>query len=90
MKSKSTTAPEAPKNQGEGNREAGRRYNEDQHRFVESGKVPQAARDAAPDSAAEAAELRRAEQAGRSHAKGEDPTVPGANATPKSKQNPRG
>ncbi|MEO6031056.1 MAG: hypothetical protein ABIP61_03980, partial [Burkholderiaceae bacterium] len=85
MKPKTTTDPGTSKNQGEGNREAGRRYNEAQHRFVASGKVAQAAGAAAPDNAAEAAELQRAEQAGRSHAKGEVPTVPGANATAKAK-----
>jgi hypothetical protein len=74
--------PQAPDNQGEGSRDAARRYDESQRRFVESGRVPQAADDAAPQSPAEADELRRAEEEGRSHAKGEDPTVPGANAKP--------
>ena len=83
MKSKTTPTPDAPKNQGEGNREAARRFNEGQHRFVESGKVAKAAKEAAPGNAAEASELERAEQVGRSHAKGEDPTVPGANAAAK-------
>lgn len=57
-------------NQGEGNREAARRYNEDQQRFVQTGKAEAAARGAAPAS----------EREGRRHAKDEDPTVPGANA----------
>lgn len=69
------------KNQGEGNRDAARRYDEAQHQFVESGKVDEAARRAAPKDEAEARELKRAEEAGKSHAKGEDPTVPGANKT---------
>ena len=71
---------QAPDNQGEGNRDAARRYDESQRRFVESGRVPQAAQDAQPGSAQEAEELKRAEDEGRSHAKGEDPTGPGANA----------
>lgn len=69
-----------PKNQGEGDREAGRRFNEDQKRFVDAGRAPEAARRAAPRDAEEKAALERAEKAGRSRAKGEDPTVPGANA----------
>lgn len=69
-----------PKNQGEGDREAARRYDEAQQAFVQSGQVPQAAADAAPTSPEEAEELARAEQAGKARAKGEDPTVPGANA----------
>lgn len=67
------------KNQGEGNRDAARRYDEAQQKFVEAGKVDEAARRAAPENEEEARELKRAEQAGQSHAKGEDPTVPGAN-----------
>jgi hypothetical protein len=69
-----------PKNQGEGDREAARRFNEDQKRFVDAGRAPEAARKAAPRDAAEKAGLERAETEGRSRAKGEHPTVPGANA----------
>lgn len=58
--------------QGEGNYEASRRYDEAARRFVKTGKVEQAARDAAPRSPAEAEELRRAEEEGKSHAK-DDP-----------------
>lgn len=53
--------------QGEGNYEAGRRYDQAARRFVKTGKVDQAARDAA-----EAEELRRAEEEGKSRAK-DDP-----------------
>lgn len=67
-------------NQGEGNREAARRYNEDQQQFVQSGRAEAAAGRAAPDDADDAAEMSRAEREGRRHAKGEDPTVPGANS----------
>lgn len=58
--------------QGEGNYEAGRRYDQATRRFVKTGKVDQAARDAAPRDAAEAEELRRAEEEGKSRAK-DDP-----------------
>jgi hypothetical protein len=61
--------------QGEGNYEAGRRNDEAQKRFVDSGKVEKAADDAAPKSEAEAEELRRAEDKGKSHAKDEDPDI---------------
>jgi hypothetical protein len=88
MKAK-PSAPTPSKNQGEGDTEAARRYNEDQKQFVESGAVNDAARRAAPRSDQEASELLQAEQAGRRKAKGEDPTVPGANAQPKTKSKVR-
>ena len=61
--------------QGEGDYEAGRRYDKASRDFAESGKVEQAARDAAPHDAREAEELKRAEEAGKSHSKGEGPLV---------------
>ena len=36
------------RNQGEGDREAARRFNEDEQKFVQSGRVGEAARQAAP------------------------------------------
>jgi len=61
--------------QGEGNYEAAKEYDQAQRKFVKSGKVDAAARNAKPKSEAEAKEMQRAEEAGRSHAKGEDPAV---------------
>jgi hypothetical protein len=61
--------------QGEGNYDATKRYDKAASDFAKSGKVEQAARDAAPKTAEEAAEMARAEKAGRSHTKGEDPAV---------------
>ena len=61
--------------QGEGDYEAARRYDKAQHDFVEAGKVDDAARKAAPRSPEEEAQLREAERKGRSHAKGEAPTI---------------
>lgn len=55
--------------QGEGNYEAARRHRQSAEDFVASHDVQAEAREAAPDSAEEAEELRRAEQEGRSHAK---------------------
>ena len=55
---------------GEGNYAATRQYNRATKRFVESGRVERAARDAAPRSPEEAAEMKRAEQAALLRAKG--------------------
>ena len=63
------------KNQGEGNREAARQYNEATRKFVESGKVEDKAREAKEVDATEQAELEKAEEAGKKHAKEEDPEV---------------
>lgn len=59
--------------QGEGNYSATRRYDESARKFVNSGKVQEAARAAEPGSPEEAEELKRAETAGKAHSKGEDP-----------------
>jgi len=66
----------AQKNEGEGNKTAARHYNEDQHRFAQSGEVDQKAKEAerAIDSG-EGKELQHAEKVGKSHAKGEDPAL---------------
>ena len=69
------TTPSKDKVQGEGDYDAGRRYDKASRDFAESGKVEPAARDAAPEDAREAAELEQAEQKGKSHAKGEDPLL---------------
>ena len=55
--------------QGEGNYDAAREYNAEQQEFVASGKVPAAARAAAPKSDAEQAEMLEAERVGKEHAK---------------------
>jgi hypothetical protein len=58
------------RNEGEGNRTAAKQYNEAQRKFVESGKVEEAAKDAEHALETEEAEtLKRAEEEGRSHAK---------------------
>ena len=61
--------------QGEGDYEAGRRYDKASREFAHSGRVEPAARDAAPEDTREAAELERAEQQGKSHSKGEGALV---------------
>jgi hypothetical protein len=61
--------------EGEGSYTGSKNYNERTKKFVQSGKVDKAARDAAPKSEQEAREMKDAERAGRKHAKGEDPAV---------------
>jgi hypothetical protein len=70
--------------QGEGDYNAARRYDKSAREFAESGKVEEAARDARPTGPGEADELRRAEEEGKSHAKGEDPALyrPGKDQQP--------
>lgn len=58
------------KNEGEGSRTAAKQYNDTTKKFVESGKVERAAKDAERAiEGDEAEELKRAEEKGRSHAK---------------------
>jgi hypothetical protein len=64
-----------PEMQGEGNYTAARRYDEATTDFVKAGKVDDAARSARPKTQAEADEMQKAEQVGKSHAKGEDPAL---------------
>lgn len=61
--------------QGEGDYDAARRYDKSARDFAQSGKVGPAADRAAPRNDGEAQELERAEEAGKSRAKGEDPGV---------------
>ncbi|MDB5928089.1 MAG: hypothetical protein JWN13_7025 [Betaproteobacteria bacterium] len=58
------------KEHGEGNYKASREYNEATKKFVESGKVEEAASKAKPKNPQEARELSEAEEAAKSHAKG--------------------
>jgi hypothetical protein len=58
------------RNEGEGNKTAARRYNKAQREFVKSGRVDQAASEAAEAvSGSEKDDLKRAEEAGRGKAK---------------------
>lgn len=64
------------KNQGEGNREAARDYNDRTRDFVRSGHVEERAQEAKRAlEGAERDELEAAERIGKSHGKGEDPVV---------------
>ena len=64
-------------NQGEGDREAARRYDQQQQDFVKSGQVDDAAAAAAPRTPQEEQAMQQAEQAGRAKSRGEDPTIAG-------------
>ena len=55
--------------QGEGNYAAAREFNKAEKEFVASGKVPAAAKAAAPKSEAEQQEMIKAEEAGKRRAK---------------------
>jgi len=63
-------------NQGEGNREAAREYNEQTQKFVKAGSVEAQAKEAVQAlDGAEAEELREAEAKGKAKALEEDPQV---------------
>jgi len=59
--------------QGEGDYEAGRRFDKAEREFVKSGKARERSGKAQPADAAQAAEMSKAEQVGKSHSKGEAP-----------------
>lgn len=61
--------------EGEGSYTGTKDYNERTKKFVDSGKVEQAAQDAKPRSAQEAHEMQKAERLGKQRAKEEDPAL---------------
>jgi uncharacterized protein (TIGR02284 family) len=64
------------RNEGEGNKTAAKEYNEETTKFAHGGKVEQKAKEAErARGGPERETLERAEQAGKSHAKDEDPQV---------------
>jgi hypothetical protein len=58
--------------EGEGSYKGSKDYNERTQRFVESGKVEDAARAAEPQSEEEKHQMQKAERIGKQHSKGED------------------
>lgn len=66
---KRNTTQQKNRVQGEGNYDAAREYNKRTRRFVKSGRVGEATQKAAPRTADEAAELKKAEEADKSRAK---------------------
>jgi hypothetical protein len=63
--------------EGEGSYTGTEDYNKRTKKFVNSGKVQDAANDAAPNSDEEAREMQEAERIGKQHVKDEDPAVRG-------------
>jgi hypothetical protein len=61
--------------EGEGSYTGSKDYNQRTKKFVESGKVDEAARKASPQSEEEAQAMRKAERIGKQRAKGEDPAL---------------
>ena len=61
--------------EGEGSYTGTKDYNQRTEKFVKSGKVDQAARDAQPKSEEEKQAMQKAERIGKQHAKGEDPAL---------------
>ena len=61
--------------EGEGSYSGSKDYNERTRSFVESGKVDQAARQAAPQSEQDKQAMQKAERVGKRRAKGEDPAL---------------
>ena len=61
--------------EGEGSYSGTKDYNERTKRFIESGKVEEAARNAEPKTEEERHALQEAERIGKSRAKGEDPEL---------------
>jgi len=77
---KSSDTKPASKVQGEGDYDAARRHRQDVERFVEENDTEELAREAQPDSRAEADELEKAEAEGRSRSA--DPGSAGSAAAP--------
>jgi len=69
--SKAKLKPDLKSNdlQGEGSYSAAQQYDDATRKFIKSGKVKNAARDAAPKNADEEREMLEAEEKGRAHAK---------------------
>lgn len=61
--------------EGEGSYQGSKDYNERTKKFVDSGKVDDAARAAKPQSEEEAHQMHKAERIGKQRAKGEDPAL---------------
>jgi hypothetical protein len=61
--------------EGEGSYSGTNDYNERTRKFIDSGKVDDAARRAEPHSEAERQAMQKAERTGKQHAKDEDPAL---------------
>jgi hypothetical protein len=61
--------------EGEGSYTGTKDYNQRTRKFIDAGKVEDAARNAEPKSEEEKRAMEKAERAGKEHAKGEDPAL---------------
>ena len=61
--------------EGEGSYKGTKDYNQRTEKFIDSGKVDEAARRAEPKSEEERHAMQKAERIGKQHAKGEDPAL---------------
>jgi hypothetical protein len=61
--------------EGEGSYSGTKDYNARTKKFVDSGKVDEAARNAEPKSEEEKQAMQKAERIGKQHSKGEDPAL---------------
>ena len=63
--------------EGEGSYSGAKDYNERTKKFIDAGKVDEAAQKAKPQSEEEAHQMHKAERIGKQHAKGEDRALKG-------------
>ena len=75
MEDKRKNAQSHDKVEGEGSYTGSKDYNQRTKKFVESGKVEEAARNAEPKSEEEKHAMQKAERIGKERAKGEDPAL---------------
>lgn len=61
--------------EGEGSYSGTKDYNQRTKKFIDAGKVEEAAREAAPQSEEEKHAMQKAERLGKERAKGEDPAL---------------
>ena len=79
-----------PKVEGEGSYSGAKDYNQRTEKFVESGKVKDAARKAEPKNEEEKHAMQKAERIGREHAKEEDPALRNPRKVPNDPNYPKG
>jgi hypothetical protein len=75
--------------EGEGSYSGTKDYNERTRKFIDAGKVEEAARDAEPKNEQEKHEMQKAERIGRQHAKEEDPALRNPKKVPDDPNFPR-
>ena len=76
--------------EGEGSYTGSKDYNQRTRKFIDSGKVEDAARNAEPKNEAEKQAMQKAERIGRQHAKEEDPALRNPKKVPDDPNYPKG